>query len=77
MDDTTAPSPRLLFVGPGERHNPQGSEVDHEGPETAQMTNTKPFEGPGGSQDERNDQEVARTQNSSHSEKRHHQDNYF
>lgn len=43
--------------GGGKKDNPQGSEIDHEGPETAQMKNTKPFEGLGESQDAKDDQE--------------------
>lgn len=56
-ENKPAPSPWLLIVGPGERHNLQGSGVDHEGRETARMENTKPFKGLGESQDAKNDQE--------------------
>lgn len=40
--------------------------TDYHGPETAWMENTKPFEGPGESQDAKNDQEVSQTQTKLH-----------
>lgn len=60
----TVPAPRITnqhqvlgYLWDREKDNPQGSEFNHEGLETAWMENAKPFEGPSGSQDAKNDQE--------------------
>lgn len=60
----TVPTPRVTnqhqvlgYLRDQEKNNPQGSEFNHKGVDTAEMGTTKPFEGPDESQDAKNDQE--------------------
>lgn len=60
----TVPAPRITdqhqvlgYLWDREKDNPQGSEFNQEGLETAWMAIAKPFEGPGESQDANNGQE--------------------
>lgn len=52
----TSTKSSVTIWGTGRKTIPQGSEIDHDGLETARMKNTKPFEGLGESQDAKNDQ---------------------